>query len=170
MSGYNEGTLRREARKRADRAVCGRVISCGRGQERWRTELELCGCKSFDDDHRSAALGTATAGALEERSRFPIRFSVEWRGERRSTVAAERRAFGWRGSRSGGCGRSPWGADEVGSDGETHRARGSSVSADWLKCSKGHLARVAIVTTVGTPIVALIILIIRRRKTRMRCF
>ena len=59
MSGYNEGTLRREARKRADRAVCGRVISCGRGQERWRTELELCGCKSFDDDHGSAALGTA---------------------------------------------------------------------------------------------------------------
>jgi hypothetical protein len=59
MSGCNEGTLRRDARKRADSAVCGRVISCSRGQERWRTELELCGCKSFDDDHRSAALGTA---------------------------------------------------------------------------------------------------------------
>jgi hypothetical protein len=59
MSGYNEGTLGREARKRADSAVCGRVISCSRGQERWRTELELSGCKSFDDDHRSAALGTA---------------------------------------------------------------------------------------------------------------
>src|ERR1700757_4478383 len=52
-------------------------------------------------------------------------YSLEWRGERRSTVAARRRAFGWRGSRSGGCGRSPWGAGEVGSDGETHRVKPS---------------------------------------------
>ncbi len=59
MSGCNRDTLRRDALKRADSAVCGRVISCGRGQERWRTELELRGCKSFDDDHRPAALGTA---------------------------------------------------------------------------------------------------------------
>ena len=58
-SRCNKGTLGRDALKRADRAVCGRVISCGRGQQRWRTELELCGCKSFDDGHRSAALGTA---------------------------------------------------------------------------------------------------------------
>ena len=58
MSGCNRDTLRRDALKRADSAVCGRVISCGRGQERWRTELELRGCKSFDDDHRPAALGT----------------------------------------------------------------------------------------------------------------
>ena len=59
MSGGNGDTLRRDARKRAGRAVCGRVISCSRGQERWRTELELCRCESFDDGHRSAALGTA---------------------------------------------------------------------------------------------------------------
>jgi hypothetical protein len=59
MSGCKGDTLQRDAPKRADSAVCGRVISCGRGQERWRTELELCGCESFDDGHRSAALGTA---------------------------------------------------------------------------------------------------------------
>src|SRR5204862_3552535 len=57
MSGGNGDTRRRHARKRADRAVCGRVISCSRGQEWWRTELELCGGESFDDGHRSAALG-----------------------------------------------------------------------------------------------------------------
>src|SRR5205807_7086351 len=57
MSGGKGDTLRRDALKRADRAVCGRVISCSRGQERWRTELELCGGESFDDGHRSAALG-----------------------------------------------------------------------------------------------------------------
>ena len=59
MSEGNGDTLRRDALKRGDCAVCGRVISCSRGQERWRTELELCGCESFDDGHRSAALGTA---------------------------------------------------------------------------------------------------------------
>src|SRR5436305_1959192 len=32
MSGDNGDTRRRHARKRADRAVCGRVISCSRGQ------------------------------------------------------------------------------------------------------------------------------------------
>ena len=127
MSGRHGDTLRRDALKRADSAVCGRVISCSRGQERWRTKLELCRRESFDDRHWPAALGTAPQ---RQRSTFPIRFLVEWRGERRSTVAAERRAFGWRGSRSDGCGRSPWGAGEVGSDAETHRARGSSVSAD----------------------------------------
>ena len=57
MSGGNGDRLRRHARKRADRGVCGRVISCSRGQEWWRTELELCGGESFDDGHRSAALG-----------------------------------------------------------------------------------------------------------------
>jgi hypothetical protein len=41
MSGCNKGTLRRDAGKRADSAVCGRVISWSRGQERWRTELEV---------------------------------------------------------------------------------------------------------------------------------
>jgi hypothetical protein len=34
-------TLRRDARERVNSAVCGRVISCRRGQEQWRTELEL---------------------------------------------------------------------------------------------------------------------------------
>ena len=51
-------TLRRDALKRADSALCGRVISCSHGHERWRTELELCCCEAFDDGHRSAALGT----------------------------------------------------------------------------------------------------------------
>src|SRR5262249_11764148 len=55
----NGDALRRDAGKRADRAACGEVISCSRDQERWRTELELCRGESFDDDHRSAALGTA---------------------------------------------------------------------------------------------------------------
>ena len=31
MSGCNRDTLRRDALKRGDRAVCGRVISCSRG-------------------------------------------------------------------------------------------------------------------------------------------
>ena len=59
LSSGDGDTLRRDAVRRADSAVCGRVISCSRGQERWRTELELCGCESFDNDHRSTALGTA---------------------------------------------------------------------------------------------------------------
>ena len=59
MSGGNGDTLRRDALKRAERAVCGRVISCSCDQERWRTKLELCRGESFDDGHRSAALGTA---------------------------------------------------------------------------------------------------------------
>jgi hypothetical protein len=59
VSSSDGDRLRRDARKRADRAVCGRVISCSRSQERWRTELELCHGESFDDGHRSAALGTA---------------------------------------------------------------------------------------------------------------
>ena len=63
-------------------------------------------------------------------------FSVEWRGKRQSTVAAERGAFGWRGSRSGECGRSPWEAGEVGSDGETHRSIEPSVSADCGRRSR----------------------------------
>jgi hypothetical protein len=51
--------LRRDALKRADRWGCGRVISCSRDQERWRTKLELCRCESFNDRHRPAAFGTA---------------------------------------------------------------------------------------------------------------
>src|SRR5260370_40996800 len=54
VSGCKGDTLRRDAPKRADSAGCGRVISWGRGQERWGTEVGLCGCKSFDHAHRSA--------------------------------------------------------------------------------------------------------------------
>ena len=57
-SGGNVETLRGGALKRGESGVGGRVISCSRGQERWRTKLELCRRESFDDDHRSAALGT----------------------------------------------------------------------------------------------------------------
>src|SRR6516164_7856917 len=59
MSGCNGDTLRRNALKCVDGAVCGRVISCSRGRERWRTELELCCRESFDNDHRSTAVGAA---------------------------------------------------------------------------------------------------------------
>ena len=72
-------TLRRDAVKRADSAVCGRVISCSRGQERWRTELELCGCESFDDGHRSTALGTAPQ-RMCCRSGRRLRFVFRWSG------------------------------------------------------------------------------------------
>jgi hypothetical protein len=57
-SGGNGGTLRRDDLKGADRAVCGRVISCSCDQERWRTKLELCRGESFDDGHRFAACGS----------------------------------------------------------------------------------------------------------------
>jgi hypothetical protein len=59
VSGGTANTLRRYALKRVDSAVCGWVISCSGGKERWRTGLELCGCESFDDGHRCAALGKA---------------------------------------------------------------------------------------------------------------
>jgi hypothetical protein len=38
MSGCNGDTLRRDALKGGEIAVCGRVLSCSRGQERRRTE------------------------------------------------------------------------------------------------------------------------------------
>ena len=79
MSGGNGDTLRRDALQRADRAVCGRVISYGRDQERWRTELELCCGESFDDGHRSAALGTAPQ-RVRCRSGRGFRFVFRWSG------------------------------------------------------------------------------------------
>ncbi len=100
MSGCSGDTLRRGALKRADSAVCGQVISCSRGQEWWRTELELCGCESFDDGHRSAALGAA-----------PQR--VRCRSGRRFRLV-----FRWRGV---GSGEAPWqqgGAPSVGEEAE----------------------------------------------------
>jgi len=78
-SGCNGDTLRREALKRGDSTVCGRVISCSRGQERWRTELELCGCESFDDGHRSAAFGTSPQ-RVRCRSGRRFRFAFRWSG------------------------------------------------------------------------------------------
>ena len=62
MSGWKEDTLRRDARKGTDSAMCGRVSSCSCGQEWWRTELELCRRESFDDDpepHIDGLLDTA---------------------------------------------------------------------------------------------------------------
>ena len=79
LSGSDGDTLRRDALNRANRAVCGRVISCSRGQERWRTELELCRCESFDDGHRSAALGTAPQ-RVRCRSGRSFRFVFRWSG------------------------------------------------------------------------------------------
>ena len=79
MSGCSGDTLRQDALKRADSALCGRVISCNRGQEWWRTELELCGGESFDDGHRSAALRTAPQ-RVRGRSGRSFRFLFRWRG------------------------------------------------------------------------------------------
>jgi len=79
MSGRHGGTLRRDAGNRADGAVCGRVISCSRGQEWWRTELELCGCESLDNGHWSAALGTAPQ-RVSCRSGRRFRFGFRWSG------------------------------------------------------------------------------------------
>ena len=79
MSGGKRGTLRRDALKRADSAVSGRVISCSRGPERWRTELELCRGESFDDGHRCAALGTAPQRVQGRRGRG-FRFVFRWSG------------------------------------------------------------------------------------------
>jgi len=41
--------------------------------------LELCGCKSFDDGHRSAALGTAPQ-RVQGRSVRGFRFVFRWSG------------------------------------------------------------------------------------------
>ena len=79
MSECSGDTLRQDALKRADSAVCGRVISCSRGQEWGRTELELCRCESFDDGHRSAALGAAPQRVLC-RSGRSFRFFFRWSG------------------------------------------------------------------------------------------
>jgi hypothetical protein len=59
ICGRNGDTLRRDAPKGAAISVCGRVGSCSRGQDRWRTKLELCCCEAFDNDHWFTALGTA---------------------------------------------------------------------------------------------------------------
>jgi len=79
VSSGASDTLRRDAVKRADSAVCGGVISCSRGQERRRTELELCRCEPFDDGHWSATLGTAPQRA-RGRSGRGSRFVFRWSG------------------------------------------------------------------------------------------
>src|SRR5438105_2674281 len=85
MSGCNRDTLGRDALKRADGAVSGRVISCSRGQQRWRTELELCRCESFDDGHRSAAVRTAPQ-RVRGRSGRRCRFVYRWSGVESGTA------------------------------------------------------------------------------------
>src|SRR5579863_5781803 len=79
VSSGDGDTLRRSALNRGSSWGCGRVISCSRSRERWRTELELCGCESFDDGHRSTALGTAPQ-RVRCRSGRRFRFVFRWRG------------------------------------------------------------------------------------------
>src|SRR5271169_5301341 len=88
MSGSNGDTLRRDALKRADSAVCGRVISCSRNPERWRTKLELCRGESFDHDHRSAALRTAPQRVRCGSGRS-FRFVFRWSGVESSEAARQ---------------------------------------------------------------------------------
>jgi hypothetical protein len=51
---------RRETEHAERRAGFGleRGVSCGRSEQRWRTKLDFCSRKSFDDHHRSTTLGT----------------------------------------------------------------------------------------------------------------
>ena len=83
--GHEEDVERRRRHTSARRAEarqqcgCGRVISCSRDQERWRTKLELCRGESFDDGHRSAALGTAPQ-RVRCRSGRRFRFVFWWSG------------------------------------------------------------------------------------------
>jgi hypothetical protein len=79
VSSGDGDTLRRSALKRASSWGCGRVISCSCDQERWRTKLELCRGESFDDGHRSAALGTAPQ-RVRCRSGRGFRFVFRWSG------------------------------------------------------------------------------------------
>ena len=62
-----------------DRWNCGRVISCSRDQEWWRTELELRRGESFDDGHGSAAVGAAPQ-RVHCRSGRRLRFVFWWSG------------------------------------------------------------------------------------------
>ena len=78
-AGWNRDTLRRDALKRGNSVVYGRLISWSCGQEGWRTELELGRSESFDDGHRSAALGTAPQ-RLRCRSGRGLRFALRWSG------------------------------------------------------------------------------------------
>ena len=78
VSSGASDTLRRDAVKRADSAVCGGVISCSRGQERRRTELELGSRKSIENHH-----GAATFRTAPKRARFLggrcLLFYLRWR-------------------------------------------------------------------------------------------
>src|SRR5260370_15741844 len=65
-SGQEQGGRGRRAVKRAEFSSCGRAVSCcSRDQQWWRTELDLSSGESFDDRHRSAAVG-----ATPKRVRF----------------------------------------------------------------------------------------------------
>ena len=67
------------ARRSEARRQCGvwRVISCSRGQERWRAELELCGCESLDDGLGPPHLGQRHRVRCRSRS---FRFVFRWSG------------------------------------------------------------------------------------------
>ena len=79
VSSGDGDTLRRSVLNRASSWGCGRVNSCSCDQERWRTKLELCRGESFDDGHRSAALGTAPQ-RVRCRSSRGLRFVFRWSG------------------------------------------------------------------------------------------
>jgi len=53
--------LRRRETEHAERREgfgLERGVSCGRSEQRWRTKLDFCRRKPFDDHHRSTTLGT----------------------------------------------------------------------------------------------------------------
>ena len=48
----------KEPAETGEEFVLERVISCGSGDRRWGTKLDVSSCESFDDLHGTAALGT----------------------------------------------------------------------------------------------------------------
>lgn len=136
--GQVQGGRGRGAVNRAEVSSCGRAVSCGSSDPQWwRTELELSSGESFDDRHRSAALGgKAKAGPIPGWSRLPVLSGMELCPVLRSIEAGAWSVAGWQGSRSDGHERSPWGADGVGSGARTHRAIRSSVFVHC--CEQSH--------------------------------
>lgn len=130
-SGQEQGGRGRSAVSRAAFELWANPSCSLSHQQRRRTELDLSSGKAFDNCH-----WPTTLGAAPKRARFPgrwrclVRSAMELCQVLRSIVAVAWSVGGWPGSRSGGFGRSPWGADAVGSGARTHRARGSSVSFD----------------------------------------
>jgi hypothetical protein len=52
-----------------------RGVSCGRSQQRWRTKLDFCSRKPFDDHHRSTTLGTTPDTVRANGILIRLRFS-----------------------------------------------------------------------------------------------